>query len=395
MKRIASIDILRALTMLMMIFVNDFAGMSGLPHWLHHASFNEDMLGFSDLVFPGFLFCVGLSIPFAIGARYRRGDVPLQILGHILLRTLALIVMGVFAMNFRGVEGGLSRPVFILLSIAGFFLVWNIWPRGKDGRYPVWVRILQGIGVALLAGLVIYKDIHGMPFRHGWWGILGLIGWAYLPSALAYLFLKGDFKKLMAFWLLTLLLCVLNATPAIPAEYSSRALILGFWPGGWTHPAICASGMFASLLFIRLSENPRRLLISLFSYMAAMIVLGLLCHRFWIISKLQATPTWLCFCVAISVAAFAVFYWLADVKNAVKPGSTGHLFYRLIAPAGTATLTCYMMPTIWSAVQQLLGLHWPEALTSGIPGLIKALVFAFLIIGLTWIFERIHLKLKI
>ena len=31
MKRIASIDIFRALTMLMMLFVNDFAGMSGIP----------------------------------------------------------------------------------------------------------------------------------------------------------------------------------------------------------------------------------------------------------------------------------------------------------------------------------------------------------------------------
>ena len=119
-----------------------------------------------------------------------------------------------------------------------------------------------------------------------------------------------------------------------------------------------------------------------------MFLLGWLCRQFWIISKLQATPTWLCFCVAISVAAFCLLYWLADVKGCTR-------WARIIAPAGTATLTCYMMPTIWSAVQQLLGLHWPEALTNGVPGLIKALVFAFLIIGLTWVFERIHLKLKI
>lgn len=82
MKRIASVDILRALTMLTMLFVNDFAGMSGLPHWLHHAAADEDMLGFSDLVFPAFIFCMGLSIPFAIGARYRKGDSQLQVLGH-------------------------------------------------------------------------------------------------------------------------------------------------------------------------------------------------------------------------------------------------------------------------------------------------------------------------
>lgn len=69
MKRIASVDILRALTMLTMLFVNDFAGMSGLPLWLHHAAADEDMLGFSDLVFPAFIFCMGLSIPADFSSR--------------------------------------------------------------------------------------------------------------------------------------------------------------------------------------------------------------------------------------------------------------------------------------------------------------------------------------
>ena len=388
MKRIASIDILRALTMLLMLFVNDFAGMTGIPHWLQHAGPREDMLGFSDLVFPAFLFCVGLSIPFAIGNRYQKGDSQLQVLGHVLSRSLALIIMGIFTMNMRSVEGGLSHQVLVLMAVAGYFLVWNVYPKKADGRKPVWVRILQLLGVALLVFLVIYKDIHGMPFRHGWWGILGLIGWAYLPCSLAFLFLKGDFKKVTGFCLLTLVLCILNASPAIPADFSSRALILGFWPGGWTHPAICAAGMFTSLLLIRFGEQPRKLIPYYIGYALAMFLLGLLCHRFWIISKIQATPTWLFFCVAISVALFCLFYWIADIKGHTR-------WARLISPAGTATLTCYTIPYIWYAVQQLLGLHWPTALTAGIPGLLKALVFSFLIIGLTWVFERIHLKLKI
>jgi len=388
MKRIASIDIFRALTMITMLFVNDFAGMSGLPHWLHHAATQEDMLGFSDLVFPAFLFCVGLSVPFAIGARYRKGDSQLQVLTHLLSRTLALVVMGVFAMNLGGVEGGLSRPVFTLLAVAGFFLVWNVYPHKSDGRYPVWVRILQVTGALLLAGLVIYKDLHGMPFRHGWWGILGLIGWAYLPCALAYLFLKGDFKKLTGFWLLVLLLCILNCSKAIPADFSSRALILGFWPGGWTHPALCATGMFVSMLLIRYRETPRKLF-PIYGILAlALFLLGIVCHQSWIISKNLATPTWAFFCLALSVAFFCFFWWIADVK-----GHTG--WSRIIAPAGTATLTCYTIPYIWYAVQQLLGAQWPAALTNGLPGLIKALVFAFIIVGLTWLFGKAHIKLKV
>ena len=388
MKRVASIDIIRALTMLTMLFVNDFAGMSGLPHWLHHAGMNEDMLGFSDLVFPAFLFCVGLSIPFAIEARYRKGDQPLQVIGHILGRTLALVVMGVFAMNMRGVEGGLSHAVFSLLAVAGFFLVWNVYPKRPNGRLPWWATALRLAGVLLLAWLVLYKDLHGMPFRTGWWGILGLIGWAYLPCALAFVFLKGDFKKMTGFWILTLVLCVLNTVPAIPREWSFRWLFLSFWPGGWTHPAICASGLFTSMLLIRLGEKPRKLAISYGILALAMFVLGLICHKVWIISKIQATPTWLFFCVAVSVACFAVIWWIADLRGKTR-------WARPVSPAGTATLTCYMIPSIWYAVQQLLGAHWPPALTAGVPGLIKAFVFSLIIIGLTWCFTKIHIKLKV
>lgn len=388
MKRIASIDIFRALTMLLMIFVNDFAGMTGIPHWMGHGATEEDMLGFSDLVFPFFLFCVGLSIPYAIGARFNKGQTHMQIVSHAVLRSLALVVMGLFSMNYASVEGGLSRPVQVLLSIAGFFLIWNDYPRRKDGKRPVWVMVLQALGIVLLASLVIYKDIHGMPFRHGWWGILGLIGWAYLPCALAYVGLRGNFNKMWIFWLFTLLLCLLNSAKAIPEDYSSRALILGFWPGGWTHPAICASGVFASMLVIQYGDRPQELKYLFVFYAIQMVILGWICHRFWILSKNLATPSWMFYSVAAAVVFFGLLWWVADVKGHTR-------WARPVSPAGTATLTCFMLPSIWYAVQQLLGLSWPSVLTNGIPGLLKALGFSFVIIGLTWCFTKLGLKLKV
>ena len=63
--RIASIDILRALTMFFMIFVNDLWTLREIPEWLGHAARGEDRLGFADVIFPLFLCIVGLSIPFA------------------------------------------------------------------------------------------------------------------------------------------------------------------------------------------------------------------------------------------------------------------------------------------------------------------------------------------
>ena len=39
--------------------------------------------------------------------------------------------------------------------------------------------------------------------------------------------------------------------------------------------------------------------------------------------------------------------------------------------------------------------HGPAVLTDGLPGLLKALAYSFIIIGLTWLFGKIHLKLKL
>ena len=63
--RVRSIDAFRAVTMFLMIFVNDLDGIPKVPMWLKHAGDNADALGLADTIFPAFLFIVGLSIPFA------------------------------------------------------------------------------------------------------------------------------------------------------------------------------------------------------------------------------------------------------------------------------------------------------------------------------------------
>src|SRR5579859_1837786 len=93
-RRLASIDAFRAITMLLMIFVNDLILDFNVPEWLEHAKEGEDRLGLADTVFPAFLFIVGLSIPLAIKAGRHRGDTPMAAIGHILRRSLALLVMG-------------------------------------------------------------------------------------------------------------------------------------------------------------------------------------------------------------------------------------------------------------------------------------------------------------
>ena len=93
-RRNLAIDMLRAITMFTMIFVNDFWKIHDVPHWLEHAAYGEDFMGLADVVFPCFLFAVGMSIPYAIERRYAKGCYAESTVGHILTRTLWLIVMG-------------------------------------------------------------------------------------------------------------------------------------------------------------------------------------------------------------------------------------------------------------------------------------------------------------
>ena len=61
-KRIQTIDYLRAITMLLMIFVNDFWTLKNIPDWLKHAPADFDGMGFSDVIFPLFLFNYNLVL---------------------------------------------------------------------------------------------------------------------------------------------------------------------------------------------------------------------------------------------------------------------------------------------------------------------------------------------
>ena len=163
MKRIAAIDIMRALTMLWMLFVNDIPAVQGVPQWLFHAEATEDMLGFSDLVFPAFLFCVGMSIPFAIDSRLKRGTSMGATIGHVLLRSLALVVMGLFLLNRHKGEEGIDSNYMLMMSVAGFFLIWRDYPP----RHQRLFRLMRYAGIVLLAGLMLYCDIQGHPFETG------------------------------------------------------------------------------------------------------------------------------------------------------------------------------------------------------------------------------------
>src|SRR6185369_13383580 len=98
--RFASVDALRGFVMFMMIFVNDLAGAPTeiVPDWMRHFHGKSGMT-FVDLVFPAFLFIVGMSIPFGLGSRLAKGESAGKVLLHVLGRTAGLLTIGIMMVN--------------------------------------------------------------------------------------------------------------------------------------------------------------------------------------------------------------------------------------------------------------------------------------------------------
>lgn len=383
--RLVSVDVFRALTMLTMIFVNDLYSVSGVPHWMEHAAFDEDMLGFSDLVFPAFLVVMGMSIPLAIETKLQKGESKLTILEGIIFRSFALILMGLFTVNYSSISiEGISKPVYGLLMLSAFALVWNLYPENKTNKSKIIHTSLKYVGViALILLIYIYRDETGGLFQQRWWGILGLIGWAYSFCAIIYLYWRNRPSVLIVAYISFVVLNILGSNKWLgPFQ--------GLIPDNGCFQAFAMTGLLITLILkhqkIKYTENYRILFCILIGF--GLLLLGFVSHQYWIISKIQATPTWLFYSSGIATLLYIAVLYLTDIKNK-------GVWFCLIKPAGTATLTCYLVSYLLYAIFSITGFTFPEFLLVSPLGLLKCLLVAFTTIGLTSLLGKVGVRLKI
>ncbi|MCP4974681.1 MAG: DUF5009 domain-containing protein [Maribacter sp.] len=388
--RIASIDVMRALTMLLMIWVNDFWTLTNTPKWLMHAKPNEDYLGFSDVIFPLFLFIVGLSIPFAIKNRLARKESILVMAKHVVIRSISLLIIGVFMVNYEthNETMGLGKWLWCLIMAFAVSLIWLQWKKSPVTQK--WHNILQSLGWLILIFLAIfYKGgIDGEGWMSTqWWGILGLIGWAYSINALAYLLTKGKLIFMVVLWLLFNLLSIADALDYLDIMPSSVSYFSTWFTG--TIPAFTTAGLIASLLFQKISkESISKALLTLMAFGLVNIAAGLLTRQIWGISKVPGTPSWLMVCTGIGFISFVIIYFVVDIK---KQSS----WAKIIIPAGTATLTCYLIPYFTYPIRNLTGIELPDFLNNGMIGLLSSLCFALLIVIFTGWLQKKGFSLKL
>lgn len=143
--RLISLDVVRGITIAFMILVNN-NGSEQYAYWpLKHAAWS----GWTptDLVFPSFLFLVGVSIVFSTDSRRARGESRKTLLLHAVRRAVILFLLGLVVNGFPHFPLHTLRIYGVLQRIAICYLVATfLYLFGRR------VAVLAGVTIAALFG---------------------------------------------------------------------------------------------------------------------------------------------------------------------------------------------------------------------------------------------------
>jgi heparan-alpha-glucosaminide N-acetyltransferase len=389
--RVISIDVFRGLTMAVMIFVNALSEVRGLPWWTYHAHANDDVMTYVDMVFPFFLFAVGMSLPLSVAQRLKRNSSLSSLLAHVAVRVLGLIVLGEILANAEKADParmGMSGSTWALLALICAALYLNVY--GKSERAQTYSRVLRAIG---LTGVVILLLLfrrttaggHAAWLDFSYPEILGLIGYSYLAVAILYIpTLRWRWAPAVWFTLLVTL-CALSTAKIVTLPNP-----LYLWPFG--NGAMCCiimAGVVTSWIFLRPDGRvaPNRAIslavgFSIVTLMAgrALVPLG--------ISKIRATPTWSLYGIAASVLLFTLLYWICDLKLWQR-------WAMIVRPAGSNTLLTYLLPDLWYFFLSAIGFTYLDVhFNVGWPGVVKTLLFTLFMLAVSGALTKARVRLQ-
>lgn len=291
-KRLASLDALRGFDML---FIMGFASLviavcklfpNGTASWIYQQMNHVDWNGLThhDTIFPLFIFIAGLSFPFSYSKMQEKGKKRCQIYWKIFRRALILVVFGLIC-------NGLLKFQF------------------ADLRY--W-SVLARIGVSWMFAALLFINFN--PAIRACISVLLLVGYWILvcyvpapdaPAGAGPLTLEGNI-----------------------VGYVDRCLFPGhlykgtggiFDPEGTlsTLPAIVTAmlGMFTGEWVRRQDINERKKVLGMLAASVVMLVVGLVWSRWFPLNKKLWTSSFVLVVGAYSLALFALFYWIIDVKE--------------------------------------------------------------------------------
>lgn len=392
--------------MFMMIFVNDLAGAGKIvPDWMVHFSDRHrggSGMTFVDLVFPAFIFIVGMSIPWSNGegrtdpenSRACRPPHPVAAVHRLLMvhETPDTAALG---------WSGDWWCVLMYLSASAAFCSFSPPASASESRRKQ--SKIAGLCVRLagLAGLVwlalVFRDAKGhriitlAPFSLDteWYGILGLIGWAYLVACIVYLMFRSNRTAILGCMALLMCLFVADKKGVFEGFWLNRIVGIGETLGSQGAIAVCGLLLGSMLAAADMTSLKARMRFT-FWLVAGCAAAAMLLNRAYGISKSNATPSWCFWACAITAAMWYMLYLITDVRP-VK------LISRPLALAGQNVLLAYLISEMLPGL--LEALHWSDGyghLAMNLPSAVaRSTICAILILLVSSNLNRIGFRLRL
>jgi predicted acyltransferase len=280
--RLRSLDFFRGATIAAMILVNN-PGNGPSSYWpLQHSRWN----GWTptDLVFPFFLFIVGVAMTFSFASRRRRGDSNARLIGHVLWRGVILFALGMFVNGFPDryhlaswrIYGVLQR-IALCYVIASLFALWT----GRRTQIAAIVACLAGYWLMMrylpVPGFGV--PTHNVPLLDP---DKNLVAWFDRKLLLGHLY-EGtrDPEGLLS---------------TIPAVAST---LLGLLTGDWLRSARSAAVKLRGMILAGLAG----------------VAAGEIFNLWFPINKKLWTSSYVLFTAGMALLCLAASYWLLDVKR--------------------------------------------------------------------------------
>jgi predicted acyltransferase len=324
-ERLVSLDAFRGITIAGMILVNNPGNWKTTYGGLQHAEWNGCRP--ADLVFPFFLFIVGVAITFSFAQRLGRHGSRARLLASAARRTFILFALGLLLNGFPSFDWQTIRLAGVLQRIALCYAFAAIIVITLDARGQAITGLLLLLGYWALMKLVPVPGFGAGGFGPGK-NLAGYIDSVVIPGHLLHPHWDPE--------------GILSTLPAIATTLSG--VLAGHWLGSNRKPLERVTGLFVA-------GNVG-------------VLLGLILDGAFQINKNLWSSSFVLFTSGAALNFLGMCYWLIDVHG-YRRWATPFVVY------GTNPIVAYVLSSLLAKAM----LVWRVPLADGSKMHIKAYIF--------------------